>query len=280
MGAQLQRIDSHQHFWHYSEAEFGWIPDEMASIRRSFLPKNLSPALKESGIDGCVAVQAPQTEEETHFLLELAGVYPFIKGVVGWVELTSPKVKFRIEEFAEESVFKGVRHILQAEEDDSFMLRKDFLAGIACLEPFGLSYDILIFPRHLEIACRLVDLFPNQKFVVDHLAKPNIKAGIMEPWATSLKKLAERPNVFCKVSGMVTEAGITGWNYTMLEPYMETALEAFGADRLMFGSDWPVCLPSGSYSEILAPVNQFISTLSEQEQSSIMGGTAGKFYNL
>lgn len=280
MASSLKKIDAHQHFWHYSEAEFGWIPNEMSSIRRSFLPKDLEPALKENGFQGCVAVQAPQSEEETVFLLELANVYPFIKGVVGWVELTSPKVSFRLEEFCEDNHFKGVRHILQAEPEDDFMLRKDFKLGISKLEPLGLTYDLLLFPRHLPYAIELVDSFPNQRFVIDHLAKPFIKDGLLEPWASHLSKIAKRENVSCKISGMVTEAGILYWNYAKLKPYMEIALQAFGSDRLMFGSDWPVCLPSGNYREIVSPVTEFISSLSSSEQTAIMSLNATNFYNL
>src|SRR5262252_8202766 len=218
----------------------------MRAIRRDFLPADLAPVLAASGIDGCVAVQADQSEAETRFLLDCARQHPFIKGVVGWVDLRSPRLDATLDALSREPRLRGVRHIAQAEPDD-FLTRDDVVRGIGQLGRFGLAYDILVYERQLPAALTLTARLPDQRFVVDHLAKPSIKTGALEPWAGHLRELARRPNVWCKISGLVTEADWTGWRPEHLRPYLDVAFEAFGAGRVMFGSDWPVCLVAAPY---------------------------------
>ena len=242
------RIDSHHHFWKYDPVQYDWIGPEMGLLRRDFLPPDLEKELAASGIGGVVSVQARQKVEETAWLLDLAGENELIKGVVGWVPLVSPTVEADLERFAAHQKFKGVRHVLQGESDDRYMLREDFNAGIRAVGARGLVYDILIFERQLPQAIELVDRHPSQTFVLDHVAKPRIKENVFEPWNRNIRELARRPNVFCKLSGMVTEADWIGWSEDQLRPYVHAVLEAFGPRRLMFGSDWPVCLVASSYA--------------------------------
>src|SRR5579859_222262 len=237
----MMRIDAHQHFWRYSAEEYDWIDDSMAALRRDFLPRDLEPELDAAGFDACIAVQARQTLEETQWLLALADENPFIAGVVGWVDLRAEVVRDQLAALSKNPKLVGVRHVIQAEPDDQFLLRADFLRGISALQEFGLTYDILIYPRHLPVAIEFVQRFPEQRFVLDHLAKPFIKAQTVDPWATHMRELATFPNVFCKLSGMVTEADWKNWKPEHFRPYLQTAFEAFGGDRLMIGSDWPVC---------------------------------------
>lgn len=244
------RIDSHQHFWEYDPAQYPWITDKLARIRRSFLPPDLEPKLKGAGLDGCIAVQARQTLEENRFLLGLADRYPFIKGVVGWVDLRADDAEGQLEEFARHPRFVGVRHVAQDEPDDRFLIGKEFLRGISKLKQFDLAYDILIFPKQLPAAIELVNKFPEQRFVLDHIAKPNIREQVMEPWRTHIRELAKVPNVMCKVSGMVTEAKWDTWKEGDFRPYLDVVAEAFGFERLMYGSDWPVCLLAGEYKRV------------------------------
>ena len=274
------RVDAHQHFWIYNSEEYKWIDASMAKLQRNFLPPHLNKELKRNGIDFCVSVQARQTLQETKWLLELAQNNSFIKGVVGWVNLKSNSVEQDLEQFAAYKKFKGVRHILQDEDDDRYMLRPDFRQGLTQLEKFGLAYDILIYPRHIKCACTLVHEFPHQKFVVDHLAKPLIKEGKIEPWKKDMQELAKADNVFCKLSGMVTETNWESWRQEDFVPYMEILLETFGPDRLLFGSDWPVCTVAAKYEQVLEIVTNFISSLSQAEQARIMGQNAIDFYNL
>lgn len=274
------KIDAHQHFWKYSPQEFGWISDEMAAIRRDFLPPDLLPELQKSGFNGCVAVQAPQSEAETKFLLNLADQYSFIKGVVGWVDLQAPDVKDRLDIFSKHPKLTGIRHVVQAEPDEQFLLKPAFQHGVSLLETFDLTYDILIYPKHLPAAIAFVSKFPSQKFVLDHIAKPFIKDQVTEPWATYLRELARRENVYCKLSGMVTEASWQGWKKSDFTPFIETVLEAFGSKRLMIGSDWPVCKVAGEYSQVMQLVQDHISDLPTTEQAQILGLNAIQFYNL
>jgi len=273
------RIDAHQHFWQYNPKRDTWIDETMQVIRRDFLPEDLKPVLNQNNIDACIAVQADQSEEESDFLLDLANKNDFIKGVVGWIDLCAENVEDRLAYFAENQKFKGVRHIVQAEPDD-FLLRKDFHNGISKLNQFNLTYDILIHKGQLENSLKLVAKFPNQLFVLDHLGKPNIKDSEIEPWKTDIQNLAKHDNVFCKISGMITEADWKNWQYEDLLPYLDVVLEAFGTDRLMFGSDWPVCLIAGSYSQVLEIVTTYIKQLSKEEQKAIMGENALKFYKI
>lgn len=274
------KIDAHQHFWKYTPQEFGWISDEMAVIRRDFLPADLQPELKKAGFDGSIAVQAPQTEEETRFLLDLADHYSFIKGVVGWVDLQAANVEERLSVFARHPKLCGIRHVVQAEPDDHFLLKPAFKHGVSLLDKFKLTYDILIYPKQLPAAIEFVQAFPKQKFVLDHIAKPFIKDHILEPWATHIRRLATHENVHCKLSGMVTEADWQHWKKNDFTPYLETVLEAFGTHRLMIGSDWPVCRVAGEYTQVMQLVQEFISTLSTEEQARILGGNAIGFYGL
>ncbi len=274
------RIDAHQHFWHYDPVEFAWIDESMSTIQRDFLPAHLKPILDKNGIEGCIAVQAPQTLHETEWLLELASHNEWIKGVVGWVDLRSPSVWKQLNAFVKHPKFKGVRHIVQAEPDTNFLMRPDFNNGISELSRHNLAYDILIYPQQLPCAIQLVDHHSNQRFVVDHLAKPHIKDSQMEPWATHIKEIAKRPNVWCKLSGMVTEANWKTWKPEDIKPYIDTVLHAFGPKRIMFGSDWPVCLVAGKYEKVLEIVTEAISSLSQGEQSAIMGETCAGFYRV
>ena len=273
-------IDAHQHFWKYNPISHSWINDEMAVLKKDFLPKDLAKIFKENQVDGCVAVQADQSETETLFLLELAEENSFIKGVVGWVDLRAENVSERLEYFSKYNKLCGFRHIVQSEPDVNFMLGKNFQRGIEALAKHFYTYDILIFPTQLEAALKLVQQFPEQKFVIDHMAKPYIKDGKINHWASHMQKIAENNNTFCKVSGIVTEADWTGWTYKQIEPYLQVVMDAFGPDRLMFGSDWPVCLLAAPYWEVKGIVEKFTSSLSDKERHKIFAQNAIEFYGL
>ena len=273
-------VDSHHHFWTYDPVEYDWIDDAMQVIRRDFLPADLDIAISAAGVDGVVSVQARQTLEETEWLLSLAAENDFIKGVVGWAPLISPAVRDELARFASTGELKSVRHVLQGEPDERYVLRDDFNRGIAALGEFGLVYDILIHERQLPQAIEFVDRHPHQVFVLDHIAKPRIRDHVLSPWRESLRALAERENVYCKLSGMVTEADYTGWTEAQLAPYAHTVLEAFGPSRVMFGSDWPVCLVACEYGRWHSIVLRFISQLSADEQARVLGGTAVEAYGL
>ncbi len=270
-------IDSHHHFWKYSQREYGWIPNNMALLRRDYLPEHLQPEMEAAGIEGTVAVQVRQSVEESRWLLALADGHQFIRGVVGWAPLAAPGVDAVLESLAANGRFKGVRHILQDEPANNLMESSAFQGGVAALRRHSLSYDILIHERHLGQAIRFVDHFPNQVLILDHMAKPGIKNGAMEPWRTRLREIALRPNLYCKLSGMVTEADWSQWQPSNLRPYFDHALECFGPKRLMFGSDWPVALTASSYRRWYETV---VGWLSESERARIMGGTAVEAYRL
>jgi L-fuconolactonase len=273
------RLDAHQHFWKYNPRRDAWITDDMAAIQRDFLPVDLEGTLAANGFDGCVAVQADQSLDETHFLLDLAARHPFIKGVVGWVDLRSPRLDETLETLAHDPRLRGIRHVAQAERDD-FLAQDDVIRGIGRLVDLGLTYDILVFERQLPAALTLTSRLADQAFVLDHLAKPRIKEGRLEPWATRLKELARRPNVCCKISGLVTEADWTGWRPAHLRPYLDVAFDAFGAERVMFGSDWPVCLIAATYERVLGVVDEYAAALSADERDGLFGGNAARFYGL
>lgn len=273
------RIDSHQHFWKFDPVRDAWIDSSMEKIAQDFLPKDLKPLLRQNQMDGCVAVQADQSEAETEFLLDLAEENSFIKGVVGWVDLSADDLSKRLNFFSKNPLFKGIRHILQAEKE-GFMLQDSFLKGIAQLKDFNLTYDILIYPHQLEEANKMIEKNPHQAFVLDHLAKPYIKDQKIERWTSHIKQLAKNRNVYCKLSGMITEADWNHWQAKDFDKYLSVALEAFGVDRLMFGSDWPVCLLAGSYQHVVKIVDQFIMKLNPKDQDKIMGENAQNFYNL
>jgi L-fuconolactonase len=273
-------IDSHQHFWIYEAEKHAWIDDDMKVIRKNFLPEDLKLVYQNNGIDGCVAVQADQTLAETDFLLDLAEKNDFIKGIVGWIDLRASNIDAILNQYSKFPKLKGFRHVVQGEADHNFMLRPDFLNGIAALEKYNFTYDILIFPHQLGAALELVRRFPNQKFIIDHIAKPYLKDGFYDGWATLMKAINEHKNVYCKLSGMTTEADYNNWTPEQIEPYMQLVLEAFGANRILFGSDWPVCLVAGNYTKTKELVTNFIAKLSSEEQAAIMGGNAMQFYNL
>jgi len=274
------RIDAHQHFWIYNADEYGWIDESMAVLRRDFLPKDLKPQLEAAGFNGCVAVQARQSLEETRWLLELAAEWPFILGVVGWVDLRSAELRAELRELTKNPKLVGVRHIVQGEPDDNFLLRPEFLSGISQLEEFDLAYDVLIYTKHLPIAIEFGRRFPRQRFVLDHLAKPPIKDGALHPWAEQIRELAALPNVFCKLSGLVTEADWTNWRPDHLTPYLDVAWECFGPDRLMIGSDWPVCTVASPYSGTVGAVIKYLEMAGASLKEKVLGGNARKFYKL
>jgi L-fuconolactonase len=274
------RIDSHQHFWHYSPTEHTWMSDQMSAIRRDFLPEDLQPLLASLSFDGCVAVQARQSLEETRWLLELADRFPFIKGVVGWIDLCSPELTSQLEQYGSHPKLVGVRHVLQDEPDDEFMLRPEFRRGIAQLQRYGLTYDLLLFPRHIPVAVHLAEEFPDQPFVLDHIAKPPIAEGLITPWQEYLRQLALLPNVFCKLSGMVTEAKWQQWQPEDFRPYMDTVVESFGSSRLMIGSDWPVCILSSEYASTMQLVIEYVQQFPEEAQAAILGGNCARFYGI
>jgi L-fuconolactonase len=274
------RIDSHHHFWHYDATEYDWIDESMSAIRRDYLPADLEPEIRAAGINGVISVQVRQTIEETRWLLALANEHDFIRGVVGWAPLVDPAVREQLDEFVDEPMLKGVRHIVQGEPDENFILADDFNRGVAALRDYSLTYDILIYERQLPQAIMFVDRHPRQVFVLDHLAKPRVRENELEPWRTNIRRLAERENVYCKLSGLVTEADWQNWTEPHLAPYVETVLEAFGPRRLMFGSDWPVCLVAASYGRWLDLVARFCARLSTEEQSRIFGETAAEAYRL
>lgn len=274
------RIDAHQHFWAYDPGRYGWISDEMSVLKRDFLPEDLAPRLAEEGLDASVAVQARQDLDETRWLLDLAEANSFVAGVVGWVDLCSDEVDAELDELASRPALRGVRHVVQDEPDDDFMLRPDFCAGVAKLAERDLTYDILIYARHLPVAARFVDRFPEQPFVLDHIAKPFIAKGEREPWARDVRELARREHVCCKVSGMVTEARWSGWRPADFRPYLDVVFEAFGVERLMYGSDWPVCRLASEYGPMKAILDDYAAALSEDERAALYGGNAARFYGL
>ncbi len=273
-------IDAHQHFWVYNPAEYDWIDDSMAALRHDFLPNDLKLELENSGFHGSVAIQARQTLEETRWLLELADRSPWIFGVVGWADLRSPDIRSQLKVLTRNPKLVGIRHVVQSEPDDRFLLQPDFLRGVSALEDFDLAYDILIYTQHLPVAAEFVKHFPRQRFVLDHLAKPPIKSGNIDSWADGIRRLAEFPNVFCKLSGLVTEADWPGWEPRQIIPFLDVAFEAFGPDRLMIGSDWPVCLVAASYARAVDVVKTYLLALTPDHQAAVLGGNAQRFWRL
>jgi L-fuconolactonase len=276
-GRRPVQIDAHQHFWVYDQLDYDWIDESMAAIRRNFLPADLKPLLEKNGFEGSVVVQARQTLDETRWLLELAEANPFILGVVGWVDLRSSGLRMTLESFAKKRKLVGVRHVVQS-EPDNFLLQPDFLRGISMLEEFDLAYDILIHTRHLPVAVKFVERFPRQRFVLDHLAKPPIKSGAVDVWAAGLRELAAFPNVFAKVSGLVTEADCQAWTPEDFGPYLDVAFACFGPSRLMIGSDWPVCMVAASYERTVDLVKDYLNAYSSEERAAVLGGNAAKFW--
>ena len=274
------KIDTHQHFWQYNPVRDAWITEEMKVIQRDFLPSDLEPLLRQTGFDGCVAVQADQSENETAFLLQLAGENDFIKGVVGWIDLQARNISERLEYYTQFEKLKGFRHILQAEPRRDLMLTAHFQRGIRLLNQYNFTYDILIYPDQLPYIKTFVAGFPEQPFVIDHLAKPNIKERTIDEWKKNIADVARFENVYCKVSGMVTEADWRNWQKEDFRPYMDVVVEAFGPDRLLFGSDWPVCLLAAGYGEVLSICEDYFSGFSADEKTKIFRDNAIKFYQL
>ena len=272
-------VDSHHHFWNYDPVEFDWIDDSMRTIRRSFLPNDLQVEISQAGIDAVISVQARQILEETDFLLEQANANDFIKGVVGWVPLANANITEVLDRYKSADKLKAVRHVVQGEPDD-FLDGEAFNRGIQALQAQGLVYDVLIFEHQLEEAIRFIDRHPNQIFVLDHIAKPQIKIDQLDPWQANIRELAKRDNVSCKLSGMVTEADFENWTEHQLRPYLDTVLAAFGPARLMFGSDWPVCLVASDYERWYDLICEYIQPLSSDEQAAIMSDTAMRAYKL
>jgi len=277
----MKRIDSHQHFWIYNTERDLWITDDMAVIRRDFLPGDLVSVLASNGIDGCVAVQADQSEEETRFLLSLATQHPFIKGVVGWADLKSAHIEERLAHYSLFPKLKGFRHIIQGEANPQFMLSPTFIRGVAALHKFGFTYDILVKPKHLQAVIKFLDHFEDdQKFVIDHLAKPYIALRKTDPWSIEMKTLSKHRNLYCKLSGMVTEANWKQWKTDDFTYYINHLLDTFGPERLMFGSDWPVCLVAAQYEQVVELLDKHITRLSPDEQALIWYKNAESFYKL
>jgi len=276
----MQTIDAHHHLWKYDAKDYSWIGPEMGVLRRDFTPVDLHKELQQAGVDGAIAVQARQTLQETDWLLALAAQHDFMRGVVGWAPLIEASVAGELQRLASQPKLKGIRHVLQDEPDDLYMLRDDFNAGISQLRRFNLVYDVLIFERHLPQTIQFVDRHPDQAFVIDHIAKPRIRDGVLSPWRENLKELARRSHCFCKLSGVLTEADWRGWRSEHIRPYLDAALDAFGPKRCLFGSDWPVLLLASSYAGWAGTVRRFVSTLSSAEQERVLGGTAAEVYRL
>ncbi len=275
-----ETIDAHHHLWRYTPLEYGWIDETMQALQRDFLPEDLKAAMATAGIDGTIAVQARQTLEETRWLLDMAEANAEIRGVVGWAPIAGEEFPGCMEEFDGREKLKGLRHVIQGEKDEHYILREDFNSGIRTMAGSGLVYEILIYERHLEDTIYFVDEHPQQVFVLDHIAKSQIAAGVIEPWASRMKELGQRGNVWCKVSGMVTEADWKTWPQEKLKPYLDVAVEAFGPSRLMAGSDWPVCLLASGYAQGFEGVRQCFAGRNEAERAAVLGGTAGGVYGL
>jgi L-fuconolactonase len=276
----ISGIDTHQHFWKYDAVRDSWITDEMRVIKKDFLPADLKIQLDENGFEGCVAVQSDQTEGHNDFLLELANDNSFIKGVVGWVDLQADNIGERLQYYHQFEIIKGFRHVLQGESNRALMLTPAFMRGIAALQAFNYTYDILIFPDQLQYIPAFVAAFPNQKFVIDHIAKPDIKNNKIADWKKDIQAVANYANVSCKISGMVTEADFTNWKKADFTPYIDVVVEAFGVDRVMFGSDWPVCLVAGDYTQVLGIVKEYFASFSPEDQIKIFRTSAIDFYDL
>ncbi|AHM59458.1 amidohydrolase 2 [Flammeovirgaceae bacterium 311] len=275
----MEVVDAHNHYWKFDPQEFSWMGQEHSPIKRDFLPADLGPELARYNITATIAVQARESMEENLFMLELAAQNPVVKGVVGWIDFNGDAFEEELQLLAKDQKLVGIRHFVQS-QPEGFMLKPGFKQGIAALKSYGLTYDILIGHQQLPEAIQLVEAFPDQKFVLDHIAKPPIKAGQLEPWTTNILALAQHPHVHCKLSGMVTEADWQHWQEDQVKPYLDVVFKAFGADRLMFGSDWPVCLLAAPYERVIALVRDYIRQLPKLEQEKIMGNNARMFYNL
>ncbi len=276
----MKLIDSHQHFWQYNPAEYTWMTDAMMALKRDFMPADIVPLLGQINFDSCIAVQARQSIEETDWLLKLAAENDFIKGIVGWVDLRSPKIHEVLSGYSDQKKLVGVRHVVHDEPDDYFMLQPAFQNGISALGEFNLTYDLLLFPKHIPIALQLVEKFPEQPFVLDHIAKPFISKNEFSPWHENLMKLAKFPNVYCKLSGMVTEAKWKDWKEDDFKRYLDSVTASFGTNRIMIGSDWPVCTLSGDYTATMNIVINYARQFSKEINDAILGGNCVNFYKV
>lgn len=276
----MQIIDAHQHFWKYHPVTHSWITDEMTVLKKNYLPADLVELYDQCSVSGCISVQADQSEAETQLLVDLSSDYKFIKGVVGWVDLRADNIHEKLATYKQFKILKGFRHVLQSEGTRDMMLGADFRRGIKALEEYGYTYDLLVLEDQLHYSAALVGLYPNQRFVLDHIAKPDIRNKKMDDWKKGIITLAKNENVFCKISGMVTEAGLDNWVPVDFVPYMDVIVEYFGINRIMFGSDWPVCLLAGSYGEILDIVQSYFSTFTVEDQQKVFAGNAIEFYKI
>jgi L-fuconolactonase len=271
-------IDSHVHFWKYDKKRDAWMND-LKILQQDYLPENLSLTLKRNEVDGVIAIQADQSEVETRFLVELSKTHPIIKGVVGWIDLRATNLEEKLAEFSQYSIIKGYRHIVQGEQDD-FLLKEDFQRGVSALKQYNYTYDILIYPRQLKAAATFVGKFPEQKLIIDHCAKPDIKNKKIEEWKIWMEEIARHPNVYCKLSGLFTEAAWKEWSPSDFYPYLDIVFKAFSIDRLMFGSDWPVILVSGIYVQWKSLIEKYMENFPKEDKQNVMGGNAGKFYGV
>lgn len=274
------RIDTHQHFWKYNPVRDLWIDDTMQELQRDFLPGDLVANMEYCSVNGTIAVQANQSEDETHFLLDLSSNYDWIKGVVGWIDLRADDIEKRLEHFSQYSKLKGFRHVVQDEPDENFILKPEFQYGISLLKHFDFSYDILVYPKQLPAAIQLVQNHPEQRFILDHIGKPLIKEKIIQPWAGLIEQLAQNQNVMCKISGLITEADHKNWKSQDIKPYLDIVFESFGSDRLIFGSDWPVCLLAGSYYQVINLIEDYLKDHSEDNLTKIFAENASRIYQI
>jgi L-fuconolactonase len=276
----MRIIDSHIHFWDYDPERHSWISEEMKVIQKSFHPQDALVNFERSGVEGCVAVQADVTEYETQYLADYAAAHPFIKGVVGWTDLKAPDLEERLHTYRQNQVIKGFREIMQGSPDERFLTNKDFHQGVGRLKDFGFTYDVLIYHDQLPAAIKFTEKFPDQPFILDHIAKPNIKSGEWKKWKEDIREIAKNPRMYCKVSGMVTESDYTNWTYKDMLPYLDIVAEFFGTDRLCYGSDWPVCLLAAQYDQALGIVTEFLKQVPDVEKEKVLSGNTSTFYNL
>jgi L-fuconolactonase len=274
------RIDSHQHFWNYDPVKNAWITEDMGVLKRDFAPSDLYPLIHEVGINATIAVQADQSEAENYFLLHLSEKWPAIVGIVGWVDFCADNIVERLAYFKQFPRIRGFRHVVQDEPDKNFLLRNDFMRGIASLGEFGLTYDLLVYVKQLPAAVDFVQRFPDQPFVIDHLAKPALKANEITGWARYMQSLASNQNVYCKVSGLITEADWSNWRPSDFTPYLDVVFDSFGVNRVMFGSDWPVCLLAGTYHDVVGIVAEYLETRPSADKEKVFGGNAARFYGV
>ncbi|MEM9936393.1 MAG: amidohydrolase family protein [Bacteroidota bacterium] len=275
------RIDAHQHFWQYDPAQYTWMGEGKEKIQKDFLPPDLQPLLERAELDACVAVQARSSMEETLFLLALAKKYKFVQGVVGWVDICSPDLEKHLSELQEHALLKGFRHVVQDEPDEDFVVQEAFIHGVHTLLQEGYTYDILVYEKHFPVVVSFLEQFSTGTFILDHLGKPDLSGEMSQNWQEGVRQMARYPTLYCKLSGLVTEADWASWKYDQLAPYLEVAVEAFGTDRVMFGSDWPVCLlAADSYQQVYEIIHKFFRGFSSEEKENIFGINAVKAYNL